>query len=97
MGADTVSVASIEALAGVLPDVAAVLVDLTARRYDGIAAIEMAAGAGKRVLAVGQHDDLDLRKRALAAGAERVYAYRKLFEAGPDTLAAWLTPAGQPR
>ena len=42
------------------------------------------------MLAVGQHDDLELRKRALAAGAERVYAYRKLFEDGPRTLEAWL-------
>ena len=42
------------------------------------------------MLAVGQHDDLALRKRALAAGADRVYAYRKLFEDGPATLAAWI-------
>ncbi len=71
------------------------IVDLTARAYDGVAAIAAAAARHVRVLAVGQHDDLELRKRALAAGAERVYAYRKLFEAGPETLAAWLesTPA----
>ena len=68
----------------------AVLVDLTASNYDPIAAIERAASAGRRVLAVGQHDDAAYRKRALAAGAERVYAYRKLFEDGPATLAAWL-------
>ena len=67
-----------------------VLVDLTARAYDGVAAIRLAAGAGARVVAVGQHDDLEMRKTALAAGAERVYAYRKLFEDGPRTLAAWL-------
>jgi electron transfer flavoprotein alpha/beta subunit len=42
------------------------------------------------VLAVGQHDDHELRKRALAAGADRVYAYRKLFEDGPATFATWL-------
>ena len=42
------------------------------------------------MLAVGQHDDHDLRRRALAAGADRVYAYRKLFEDGPRTLATWL-------
>jgi hypothetical protein len=41
-------------------------------------------------VAVGQHDDHDLRKRALARGAERVYAYRKMFEDGPATIAAWL-------
>lgn len=66
------------------------IVDLTARAYDGVAAIERARAAGARVLAVGQHDDLELRRRALAAGAERVYAYRKLFEDGPATLAGWL-------
>jgi hypothetical protein len=66
------------------------IVDLTARAYDGVAAVGDAATANARVLAVGQHDDVDLRKRALAAGAERVYAYRKLFEDGPTVLAAWL-------
>jgi hypothetical protein len=50
----------------------------------------VASRAGVPALAVGQHDDLELRKRALAAGASRVLAYRKLFEDGPDTLAAWL-------
>jgi len=39
---------------------------------------------------VGQHDDQTLRKRALAAGADRVYAYRKLFEDGPAVLSAWI-------
>lgn len=68
----------------------AVIVDLTARAYDGIAAITLARSLGVRVLAVGQHDDLELRRRALGAGAERVYAYRKLFEDGPATLARWL-------
>jgi hypothetical protein len=66
------------------------IVDLTARAYDGVAAVVRAVGAGARVLAVGQHDDAALRKRALAAGAERVFAYRKLFEDGPRTLEAWL-------
>jgi CheY-like chemotaxis protein len=73
-----------------LADVDAMVVDLTARSYDAIAAIERASAAGLRILAVGQHDDAALRKRALAAGAERVYAYRKLFEDGPATLVAWL-------
>jgi hypothetical protein len=68
----------------------AALVDLTARAYDGVQAVEAARAAGARVLAVGQHDDHELRKRALAAGAERVFAYRKLFEDGPETLRAWL-------
>ena len=66
------------------------IVDMTARAYDPLVAIERARSAGARVFAVGQHDELDLRKRALARGAERVYAYRKLFEDGPATIAGWL-------
>lgn len=66
------------------------IVDLTARAWDPLAAIVEARAQGVRVLAVGQHDDHALRRRALAAGADRVYAYRKLFEDGPATVAAWL-------
>jgi len=73
-----------------LVDADLAIVDMTARAYDPLAAIERARSAGVRVVAVGQHDDHDLRKRALARGAERVYAYRKLFEDGPATIAVWL-------
>ncbi len=66
------------------------VVDLTARAYDGIPAVRVAVAAGIRVLCVGQHDDWELRRSALAAGAERVVAYRALFESGHATLAAWL-------
>jgi DNA-binding response OmpR family regulator len=65
------------------------VIDLTAHAYDGLEAVAAAAGLGARVLAVGQHDDHAGRKAALAAGAERVLAYRKLFEDGPRTLAGW--------
>jgi len=76
---------------------AAAIVDLTARAYDGLAAIDAARDAGVRVLAVGQHDDHVLRKAALAAGAERVLAYQKLFADGPATIAAFLAaPAHAP-
>ena len=92
-GADAVPVRTLAALEAALPDADAVIVDLTARAYDGIAAIRLASAAGKRVLAVGQHDDAELRRRALEAGAERVHPYRKLFEKGPATLASWLNPA----
>ncbi|HET7027373.1 MAG TPA: hypothetical protein VFI28_06755 [Candidatus Limnocylindrales bacterium] len=70
----------------------ALVVDLTSRGYDGVDAIERAARLrpGLAILAVGQHDDVALRKRALAAGADRVLAYRKLFEDGPATFARWL-------
>jgi hypothetical protein len=66
------------------------IIDLTARAYDPLTAIERARSSGAQVLAVGPHDDLDLRKRALARGADRVLAYRKLFEDGPSTIAGWL-------
>jgi DNA-binding response OmpR family regulator len=66
------------------------IIDMTASAYDALTAIERARSTGARVIAVGQHDDHALRKRALARGAERVYAYRKLFEDGPATIAAWL-------
>ena len=75
-----------------LVDAALAIVDMTASAYDALAAIERARSTGARVLAVGQHDDIDMRKRALARGAERVYAYRKLFEDGPATISAWLSP-----
>lgn len=75
------------------------IVDMTASAYDPLAAIERARSAGARVIAVGQHDDLALRKRALARGAERVFAYRKLFEDGPATIEAWMARgvAAEPR
>ena len=66
------------------------LVDLTARAYDGIAMLRTATEAGVATIAVGQHDDVDLRKAARAAGAARVHAYRSLFEHGDRELAAWL-------
>jgi hypothetical protein len=76
------------------------IVDLTARGYEPVDAVAAAVAAGARVLAVGQHDDVELRKLAIAAGAERVYAYRKLFEDGPAVLAGWLAvpaPSGSRR
>ena len=72
------------------------IIDLTARAYDPLVAIERARSLGARVLAVGPHDDLDLRKRALARGADRVLAYRKLFEDGPATVATWLERSAAP-
>ena len=78
------------ALEAALDDVDRVVIDLTARAYDAVAAIALAHAAGRPVLAVGQHDDVDLRRRALTAGADRVHPYRRLFEDGPRLLAAWL-------
>ena len=89
-GASPIAVRDAGAFVGALSGAGRAIVDLTARAYDGIDAIGLATAAGIPVLAVGQHDDQALRRRALAAGAERVYAYRKLFEDGPDTLTRWL-------
>jgi hypothetical protein len=91
-GAVPMRIRRLDDLYPALVDAGHVIVDLTARAYDPARAIAEAA-ARARVLAVGQHDDLPLRKAALAAGAERVYAYRKLFEAGPATLRSWLEEA----
>jgi DNA-binding NarL/FixJ family response regulator len=74
----------------------AAIVDLTSLAYDGLAAIAAARDAGRPVLAVGQHDDHVLRRDALAVGADRVLAYRKLFEDGPATIGRWLTMAARP-
>jgi DNA-binding response OmpR family regulator len=93
--AEVTSVRTLAAFEAGLTAADAAIVDLTARAYDGISAIARAAAAGKRVLAVGQHDDVELRKRALAAGAQRVHPYRKLFEDGPATLAKWLNPVAE--
>jgi DNA-binding response OmpR family regulator len=73
------------------------IVDLTSRAYDGLAAIAAARDAGVPVLAVGQHDDHVLRRNALAVGADRVLAYRKLSEDGPATIRRWLDAALTPQ
>ncbi|HEY3165296.1 MAG TPA: hypothetical protein VGJ71_13100 [Candidatus Limnocylindrales bacterium] len=70
------------------------IVDLTSRAYDGLAAIAAARDAGVPVLAVGQHDDHVLRRDALAVGADRVLAYRKLFDDGPASIRRWLAARG---
>lgn len=89
-GAQPVAVRSLAVLETVLPDVDGLVVDLTAMAYDGVAAIARATAAGRPVLAVGQHDDAALRRRALEAGARRVHPYRRLFEDGPRQIGAWL-------
>jgi len=91
LGAAPIRAGTADAFVAVLASGASrAVVDLTARAYDGVAMTRRAADAGLRVLCVGQHDDAALRKAALAAGAERVYAYRTLFENGHAALAAWL-------
>ena len=85
-----IGVRSAEAFGAGLSDAGGAIVDLTSRAYDGLAAIASARDAGVPVLAVGQHDDHVLRRDALAVGADRVLAYRKLFEDGPATISTWL-------
>ncbi len=92
-GAEPVAVRSLAALEAALQDVQGVVIDLTARAYDGIEAVTVARSARKLVLAVGQHDDAALRKRALAAGA--VFApYRRLTGEGANLVEHWLTESG---
>ncbi len=66
------------------------IVDLTSRAYDGLAVLRTAAAAGVPAIAVGQHDEIELRRAARAAGATRVYAYRALFEHGQRELGGWI-------
>jgi DNA-binding response OmpR family regulator len=66
------------------------VVDLAARRIDGVAAIERVHAACLPVIAVAEHDDQVTRKRALSAGASRVFAYRKFFEDGTRLVEGWL-------
>jgi DNA-binding response OmpR family regulator len=96
-GADADRARTLDGVQTTIDGADALVVDLTARAYDPLAAIRHARAArpALRILAVGQHDDTEARKLAIAAGAERVYAYRKVFEDGPGTLARWLSaPAG---
>src|SRR4029079_14786008 len=67
-----------------------VVIDLTARAYDGVEAIRLAFEMYAKVIAFGQHDDAALRKAAIEAGAERVFTYRALFEDGERLLGRWL-------
>ena len=92
-GAEAVRAATMLDFDRALVGADAAIVDLTARAYDPLQAIDRAVSVGAHVLAVGQHDDVEERKRALARGADRVLAYRKLFEDGPATVAAFLERA----
>ena len=94
-GADPVLVRSLDRFEDALASTSLAIIDLTARAYDGVDAIVRARATGVRCLAVGQHDDLEMRKRALAAGADRVYAYRLLFQDGSATLSRWMSQVAE--
>ena len=72
------------------------IVDLAARRLDAVAAIERVSAARLPVIAVAEHDDQLTRKRALKAGASRVFSYRKFFEDGSRLVEGWFA-ADRPR
>ena len=93
-GGEPVPARSASALPAALDGARGCLVDLTARAYDGLAALRVAATAGVPAVAVGQHDDAEARRAAKAAGAARVYAYRTLFEHGDRELGAWIAGLG---
>ena len=69
------------------------IVDVALMTADPMAVIAALHHLGLPVLAVADHDDVALRKRALAAGAGKVLAYRKLHDDGPATVAAWMQRA----
>ena len=75
-------------LAGEQPGL--VIVDLSARAFDGVTAVADAAATGRTVIAISQHDEHELRKRALAAGARRVYSNAKMHADGIAVLVRWL-------
>lgn len=75
---------------GDVNSISGAVVDLAARRLDGVAAIERIAAARLPVIAVAEHDDQLTRARARKAGATRVFSYRKFFEDGTRLLQGWL-------
>ena len=92
--ADPVPARTASSFASALAGADGAIVDLTARAYDGIAALGVAHSAAVPVIAVGQHDDVEARRAAKAAGASKVYAYRALFEHGDRELSAWIRTVG---
>jgi len=89
-GAEGVVVGTDERFGAAIASADGAIVDLSVRGASALAGIAAAASAGKPVIAVGPHEDSAARNQALAAGASRVYAYRKLFDDGPRTIASWL-------
>ena len=65
----------------------AVIVDLGGRAYDGVDLVAQASAAGLPTIAVAQHEDTALRRRALTAGARRVFSYNKMFSDGAQVVA----------
>ncbi len=87
-GGEALPVRNAAGLPGALAAVDGCIVDLTARAYDGLAALHEASAAGVPSIAVGQHDDAEARRAARAAGPSTVHASRSLFERGDRELGA---------
>jgi DNA-binding NarL/FixJ family response regulator len=66
------------------------IVDLAGRRFDAVSAIGLLHASHLPVMAVSQHDDQLTRRRALAAGASRVFSYQKFFTDGTRLVEGWL-------
>ena len=75
---------------GDVNSISGAVVDLAARRFDGVAAIERVAAARLPVIAVAEHDDQLTRARARKAGALRGFSYRKFFEDGTRLVEGWM-------
>jgi hypothetical protein len=58
-----------------------------------VTAIGLVHAARLPVIAVAQHDDQVTRKRALDAGASRVFSYQKFFTDGSRLVEGWLEAA----
>ena len=89
-GGEPVRLASAALLRAALGTLEGCIVDLTARSYDGLTAVNIAAMAHVPTVAVGQHDAAEERRAARDAGAAHVYAYRALFEHGDRDLGGWV-------
>ncbi len=89
-GADPVAVRSTDAVITGMSDADGVIVDTSARAYDPLEVLRAAATGGVPAIALAPHEDAELRRAAIAAGASRVHPYRALFERGDRVLAAWL-------
>jgi DNA-binding NarL/FixJ family response regulator len=72
------------------PTVGGAVIDLNGRSYDGVRAIERVTAARLPVIAVAEHDDQITRKRAIDAGASRVFSYQKFFRDGTLLVERWL-------
>lgn len=93
-GAEPVAIRTRAALESGLAGTDAAIVDTSARAYDPVEVLRVAAALGIAAIAVAPHVDVAMRRAAKAAGASRVHPYQVLFERGDRELTAWL--AGLP-